>query len=56
MLLRLDAVLFRGRFAEVKKAADLTAKLRQIAVLRGNKIAHNLYRITIQFVKCVKRS
>lgn len=33
MLLRLDAVVFGGRFAEVNELPDLPAKLGEIAVL-----------------------
>ena len=33
MLLRLDAVFFRGRFAEMKEPPDLPPELGQVAVL-----------------------
>ena len=32
MLLRLDAVFFRGRFTEMKELPDLAAELGQIAI------------------------
>jgi hypothetical protein len=35
VLLRFDAVIGGGRFAEVEKLADLAAELRQILILVG---------------------
>jgi hypothetical protein len=39
MLLRLDPVVFGGRFAEVNELPDLPAKLGEIAILVRGKVA-----------------
>jgi hypothetical protein len=48
MLLRLEAMLFRRGFAEMKELADLPAELGQVPVLPGREIVlHYLYRTTM---------
>ena len=40
MLLRLDAMVLRGCFAEMKELANLPPELRQVAILFPGKILH----------------